>query len=179
MAGKKEKAAVVGEQRPDQNTFFTPTTWACVQHQQEELLQQINEKVKKNELCVFLGRKKLKGVRWMMTFDNGLDFLAKSRLNGETLRVLLYMMKYMEFENYIKITQQQLADELGMRRQHISRSIKKLCEKNIIEKVKKGRDNYYRLNPEIAWRGSVTELEKIVDINEFREKQLAAVPTPF
>ena len=53
------------------------------------------------------------------------------------------------------VNQAELAKELGMHRQHVQRSIKRLIALGVIlEGPKIGISRSYRLNPEFGWKGS-------------------------
>lgn len=79
------------------------------------------------------------------------------------LRVFIALFGYLDYENYIKISQAKLGEELGMARQHISQAIKKLVQENILlEGPKVGRAVTYRLNPHVGWRGKSHEHHKAV-----------------
>jgi DNA-binding MarR family transcriptional regulator len=79
----------------------------------------------------------------------GFKALAKDAdLDGVDLRVLLYLLAFIDTENYTLVHQKDIAEELGRRPQHISRSIGKLEEKGIlIPAPKVGRSTAWRLNP--------------------------------
>ena len=79
---------------------------------------------------------------------------ARKELNGTELKVFLYMLEVMEFENFLNIPQKEMAKEIGISVRLIKQAIKGLREKGYIEVYKKGRENYYRINPEVAWKGS-------------------------
>ena len=89
----------------------------------------------------------------IMIFQKMLD-KARKELNGTELKVFLYMLSVMEFENYLNIPQKEMAKDVGIHITNLKKAIKGLREKGYIEIVKKGRENYYRINPEVAWKGS-------------------------
>lgn len=66
----------------------------------------------------------------------------KKRYTGEVLRLLLFFMSIVEYDNRIKnYTQMQLAELMGVKQPQISRAIKELQESEII--IKDGRDYYF------------------------------------
>jgi uncharacterized membrane protein len=79
---------------------------------------------------------------------------ARKELNGTEIKVFLFMLSIMDFENFINIPQKEIAKEVGISERLTREAIKGLKEKGYIEVYKKGRENYYRINPEIAWKGS-------------------------
>ncbi len=84
-------------------------------------------------------------------------------LNGTDYRVLFQLLGHLEFENWINVTHQMIADELEINRVNVSRSIKKLVDKEIIEKHKDPIDRRkirYRLNPIHGWMGDAKQWQK-------------------
>ncbi len=84
-------------------------------------------------------------------------------LNGTDYRVLFQLLGHLEFENWINVTHQMIADELKINRVNVSRAIKKLVEKEIIEKHKDPidrRKTRYRLNPIHGWMGDAKQWQK-------------------
>jgi phage regulator Rha-like protein len=74
--------------------------------------------------------------------------LTEIDLDGVDLRVFLYLYTCLDFREYTLVEQREIASVLGKRREHISRSIRKLKEKEIIiEAPKIGRSSSYALNP--------------------------------
>ena len=70
-------------------------------------------------------------------------------LDGVDLRVFLYLFPRLGFREYTLIEQREIAAALGRRKEHISRSIRKLKAKEIlIEAMPRiGRSSSYALNP--------------------------------
>ena len=89
---------------------------------------------------------------------------VKDLTEGE-LRVFNYMLGVMEFENWINIPQKEIAKEVGLNPTNINKIIRRLREKGYIEIYKKGRENYYRIRPEIAWKGTEREHLKVLKRN--------------
>ncbi len=123
---------------------------------------------------------KLKGVRWMMTFQDSLAIIATDEdMTGQTLKVMLLLMSELEFENYIPIKQVTVAAKLKMQKTHVSTAMKLLVNKGIILKVKEGTTTGYKLNPTYGWKGKVSNMEiekkriarrKVVDLREYNKK---------
>jgi len=129
-------------------------------------------KINTDSIVIVAPKKKMRNVRWFMGFQDFIEELSKDReIKGEDYRVLLFLLGNMDFENWIQVTQESIAKELGMERTNVTKAIKKLSKKGIIEVAKRGRMNIYRLNPDIAWRGSYKNLQgyyksKILDFNK-------------
>jgi hypothetical protein len=84
------------------------------------------------------------------------DMLANSDLDGTTFRVLFKLISILDMDNLIAINQSELANEMGLQKQHFGRSIKKLLsEKIIIEGAKLVQHKSYRLNAYYGWKGSI------------------------
>ena len=61
---------------------------------------------------------------WVMNSQESLEIIAKDRdLTGEAHRVLWYLLSRLDFENWIQVTQREIAEELGLKKQNASRSI--------------------------------------------------------
>jgi hypothetical protein len=120
-------------------------------------------------------KKKLKEKDWMMFYQAGLAKLAKDKeLRGAPRSVLDYLMSMMDFENFIGVDQTRIANELAMEKASVSKAIKLLLEKKILEKGPKfGRMNSYKLNDFYAWRGTVESKHqsKILSMADARKKK--------
>lgn len=97
-----------------------------------------------------------------MAFQDTFEELARDpELTLEPKNVLLYLFSKLDFENFIQLSQMDIAEGLGMHKQHVSRAMKLLTGKQIIlEGPKVGRSKCYRLNPYYGWKGKVKNLEE-------------------
>ncbi|MFU8899854.1 MAG: MarR family transcriptional regulator, partial [Roseinatronobacter sp.] len=60
----------------------------------------------------------------------------------------------LDFENFIQISQAEIAAELEMQRSNVSRSMKRLIDLGVIRPGPKvGRSLTYQLHPDLAWKG--------------------------
>ena len=73
----------------------------------------------------------------------------ESDLDGVDLRVFLYLFSRLDFENFTRVEQRDIAEALQRRKEHVSRSIRKLKAKKVIIEAspKVGRSSAYLLNP--------------------------------
>jgi CRP-like cAMP-binding protein len=72
-----------------------------------------------------------------------------TELDGVDLRVFLYLTASLDFENFLQVPQLQIAEALGRRKEHITRSMGKLKAKGVvIAGPKVGRSAVWRLNPD-------------------------------
>ena len=114
-----------------------------------------NELLKDREYITMLVPRKEKWNRgdYVMALQNSFIEIAKYGLGGEQLNILMYLIGKTDFENYVKVTLQEIENEIHIKKQNSSRAIKTLAEKKIIKKMKKGNSNFYLFNPEIVYRG--------------------------
>jgi DNA-binding transcriptional regulator YhcF (GntR family) len=109
---------------------------------------------------------------FLMAMQEGLIWLAKQDLTGEQMRVLMFVMGKLDFENWLRLSQAEIAKELGMKRPHVSRAINKLVEKGIIHKGPKvGTSWTYRLDTNFGWKGRMKNKKAAENaIKKAREK---------
>lgn len=108
---------------------------------------------------------------FFMGFTEGFRALAKDkRIQGKPLTVLMALFARLDFENYLHVSQQDLAKELGMRQPNVSRALNTLLEAGVLKRgPKSGRIYTYQLNSGYAWKGSAKNLD------EARRKHLQLV----
>lgn len=96
------------------------------------------------------------GSRWFQVSQDPLLLLAKDReLWGLTRAVLDYLCGRLDFENFIHVPQQEIADYLDAHRPDVTAAISKLVKKGILIKGPSvGRSSSYRLNPAYGWKGN-------------------------
>ena len=83
------------------------------------------------------------------------DDVAQSNLTGNDMKVMWAMLARLDYENLIQVNQAEVAEQVGMNRHNVNRSIKKLIELGVVlEGVKIGVSRSYRLNPNFGWKGS-------------------------
>lgn len=98
---------------------------------------------------------------WFMGFQAGFMELAKDvELQGQPMRVLLALLSKLDFENFIAISQAELARDLSLRPERISEAVRRLKARGVIlAGPKVGTAQTYRLNPGYAWKGNVKNLQ--------------------
>ena len=93
--------------------------------------------------------------------QDALDFLAKEVGSISDFKVLFKLLGVLDYENLIQVSQVEIAESLGMKRQHVNRSIKRLVELGcLLEGPRIGRSMSYRLNPSFGWKGSAANHKK-------------------
>ncbi len=89
-----------------------------------------------------------------MAMQEGFVHIAKLGLTGEQMNVLFLIFGKLDFENWLRLSQTDIAKELGMHKQHVNRAMKVLVEKGIIHKGPKvGSMLTYRLDPTFGVKG--------------------------
>ena len=99
---------------------------------------------------------------WMMNSQEALELLASDKdLTKESLRILMFLMARLDFENWIQVTQKEICERLRIKKPNVSKAISLLEEKGIILRGPKlGRSNAFRLNPYFGWKGKVKNLDE-------------------
>jgi predicted transcriptional regulator len=91
---------------------------------------------------------------FFMAMQEGFIHIAKLGLTGEQTNVLFLIFGKLDFENWLRLSQTDIAKELGMHKQHVNRAMKVLVEKGIIHKGPKvGSMLTYRLDPNFGVKG--------------------------
>ena len=110
------------------------------------------------------------GTGWIALYQNPAGWLAQQRLTGEQYSVLFALFNRLDFENYLRISRQEIADFLSMQPVNVSRAMKKLKELEIIiEGPPAGKFKTYRLNPYIAHKGKERD-NTVIDFNDSLKK---------
>ena len=86
--------------------------------------------------------------------------LADRSLGVMALRVLLAMMADCDYENRVRCGQKDLARELNMAHQHVSRAIADLAECGFIERPENARGSGYVISPRLCWKGDEASLRE-------------------
>jgi hypothetical protein len=95
---------------------------------------------------------------FMFGHKKGYLRLAKEGLKGADYDVLMVYLALLDFKNYVRVSQREIADYLGMQTQNVSRSTRKLVDSKILlEGEKIGASKTYRLNSFFGWKGKVDE----------------------
>lgn len=103
---------------------------------------------------------------FMTMFRVAWDYLASiDDLAGRDYRVFHRLLAQLEFENWISISQQTIAEDLNIHQQDVAKSIKKLTKYQIIEQQKDPSDKRrlrYRFNPAFGWMGDADQWKKLM-----------------
>jgi DNA-binding MarR family transcriptional regulator len=99
---------------------------------------------------------------WFMIFQDGLTKLAADgTLTARQLRVLMFLMSKLSFENYIHVPNVDIAKGTGIAKTHVSDAVSVLKDKGILlAGPKVGRVVTLRLSDTFGWKGRVRSLQE-------------------
>lgn len=109
-------------------------------------------------------QKKILGEAFMLAFQEALIEVSKNRgLTGTDRRVLFYMIGKMEYENLVRLTQRDIAEELKTSQQEVSKSISKLqVEGYLWVDHTYGSAYVYKISEDLVWKGKTEKREKFI-----------------
>ena len=124
---------------------------------------------------IFKGRKKANiKEEFVMVFNKTItNALLTKKLTIVDLTVMFKVIEYVSYGNVINLTHQNIADDLDIKRQQVSRSFKKLKDAQIFIEGKKGS---LFLNPQYLVKGDLykaTESEAYKEIKNRIYKELS------
>ena len=99
-------------------------------------------------------------LRYISMFSHGFEHLAKLKLSKNEAAVLFKLLSVLEFENWIRVSQRTIAEDLNLKEPNVSTATRKLIQLGVIEKAEDPSDRrrlIYRLNPSFGWRGNPKE----------------------
>ena len=91
----------------------------------------------------------------MQLSQDPLPALSQDReLWGLPHAVLLYLCGRLDFDNFVHVSQADIAAHLRVNKSRISEAVKKLSQKGVLIRGPKiGRSSTFRLNPTFGWKG--------------------------
>ena len=96
---------------------------------------------------------------WFIVWQEEILLLAgDKRLNFTDLRVVMVLQAKLDFDNWIRLSLSDISKPIGVARQNVSVSMKKLLDLNVVlpgPSVKNIRT--YRLNPAVGWKGTMQQ----------------------
>ncbi len=101
------------------------------------------------------------GEGWVAMFQDALGWLADANLPNEQYRVAMKLISKLDYDNYLRVTQTDIANDLGMKQSNVAKAIKELLNIDFIRKGPKvGNANTYRLNPYYGHKGQAINKTK-------------------
>ena len=115
---------------------------------------------------------------FMTMFSRGWAYLKSLDLTGKDFKVFACLAEYIDYGNWVSLSQETIAQELNLKQQNVARSIKKLVSYQVIERQRDPSDKRrwrYRLNPTIGWMGDANQWKKLMK-ERANEKIVPLVP---
>ena len=64
-------------------------------------------------------------------FQKSLELIASlEELNGTDLKVFMFLLSQLDFENYVRVTQKRITEHTKIKQQHVSTALTKLTKLN-------------------------------------------------
>lgn len=117
------------------------------------------------------GRKEAVLQSFVMVFPDKLsELLLADKLTTIDMKIIVGICKILQFGNMVSLSQQGLADSLGIHRVSVNKSLKKMTELGVIIDTKLGRF----VNPAIIVKGKLSGIEDVV----WEAAEQAGYPSP-
>ncbi len=99
------------------------------------------------------GEVELVNDKFVQLYVDKLDLIIEmTGENPSAVKVFVWLLQHMDKRNALVVSQEALAEAMGMHRTTIFRCINYLREKKAVETVKSGSTNIYAVNAQIAWK---------------------------
>ena len=96
-----------------------------------------------------------------ISFEEMFSFIDTKHITPQSLRIFFFLLKIIEYENKITVSQVWIAKQLSIHKSQVSRCFKKLIENGVLFKeIDEFDRKFYRVNPDICWRGSSASLNR-------------------
>lgn len=92
---------------------------------------------------------------WVAMSQAALEAVVRANMGDQVNRTFLIVISVLDFENYISVSQAEIAKKLNMRPSHVSAAFRRLLDEGVLlAGPRVGRSGTYRLNPSYGWKGS-------------------------
>jgi DNA-binding MarR family transcriptional regulator len=120
-------------------------------------------------MLIIKGAKYPKGMKFATIFADGARRLSEMSLTGTELRVVLALVGMMDFGNWIRKSQADIAARMGMAPSNLSSTLRTLVDRGLIAKLDdpedKGR-SALRINLHLAWKGNAKAWTAAINAGE-------------
>lgn len=111
---------------------------------------------------------KLEKGYYVLAYQRMLETIAKDdEIKPIILRVFIYLLAKMDYNNKIKLQQVEIAEALEMAKSSVSNAINTLLNKGILLRDKNNR--FYFLNQLFGWKGGVDKLNEVLTTDMIRQ----------
>lgn len=100
--------------------------------------------------------------------DAMLELAVDRTLPDEALKVLMFLLGQVEFENRLTINPPEIAQALFMDEADVSRSVNALADRGILLKTD-GSTTGYTLSPHYGWKGKAPAPARVLDMQSYRK----------
>lgn len=96
---------------------------------------------------------------FLTTYQNTLEELCKMDYTISELKVLLYLMSITDYSknSFINKTHKEIGEELNISREGVTRALKKLHDRELINRIKAGSREYIQINSRVGFKGRLSE----------------------
>jgi DNA-binding MarR family transcriptional regulator len=140
----------------------------------KKVLDVVKTELDVKKAVIFIQRDRLKLPQNIMVFQ-AFAYMAAKDLKPTTNRLLMLLFSMSEYENFVSMDVQTIAEVLQVKKLTIIVSLKELTENNIVIKVKHKADNRrndYFLNPVAVWKGNSYARDKAMKLLTQNKTQL-------
>lgn len=104
--------------------------------------------------AVTMIRAPYQGPMFVQVFQRAMIEIARLNLRGESRRILEYLLGILKLDNWVRLSQADIARDLGMKPSAVARALRQLMDHDIIEKgTPIGRNQVYRLCEHVGYLG--------------------------
>lgn len=96
---------------------------------------------------------------FLTTYQNTLEELSKLDYTISELKVLLYFMSITDYNknSFINKTHKEIGEELNISRETVTKALKKLHDRELINRIKAGTREYIQINSRVGFKGRLSE----------------------
>ena len=114
---------------------------------------------------------------WVAMSQIALEAVVRANMGDQVNRTFLMIISVLDFENYVSISQSDIALKLGMKPSNVSTAFKRLVDEGVlIPGPRVGRVGTYRLNPSYGWKGSAKGHNEALQ-ERMKARGLSVVPS--
>jgi hypothetical protein len=117
--------------------------------------KETGEVLDEGNLILVPKRLKIKG--FFMAIQDEFGYLAKKKLNAESLNVMLFILSKIDYENSINVSAKRISEEMEMDLSNVYRAMRCLKKAGVLEEP---AAKSVRINIDLAWKGKVSNLRK-------------------
>jgi DNA-binding MarR family transcriptional regulator len=101
--------------------------------------------------------KKLRIKGFFMAMQDGFEFIAKQKLNAESLNVMLFILSKIDYENSINVSAKTISEEMKMDLSNVYRAMRCLKKAGVLDEP---ASKFIRISIDLAWKGKVANLKR-------------------